>query len=163
MAFLKTLKAKAILPPQHWSYDVAPAISYIASLGSTNNLLDDLLTAKTAWILAMVGFLRLSYLARMDLEKCSASEDKVLRLCVMAPNETRQGSRITKTITIHSHQDLLLCPVTAYSTYVSWIASVTCYAAHPAFPLINIHCLFRSLADHSQPIRPNESPSTSAG
>ncbi|RCH91818.1 hypothetical protein CU097_011724 [Rhizopus azygosporus] len=79
--------------------------------------------AKTAWILAMVGFLRPSYLARMDLEKCSVSEDKVLHLCVVAPNETRQGSRITKTIIIHPHPDLLLCPVTAYSAYVSWIAS----------------------------------------
>lgn len=108
--------------------------------------------AKTAWILAMVGFLRPSYLARMDLEKCSVSEDKVLHLCVVAPNETRQGSRITKTIIIHPHPDLLLCPVTAYSAYVSWIASVTCYAVHPAILLINIHCLFRSLADHSQPI-----------
>lgn len=33
LAFIKALKAKIILPPQHWSYDVAPAISYIVSLG----------------------------------------------------------------------------------------------------------------------------------
>ncbi|ORE04365.1 hypothetical protein BCV72DRAFT_313135, partial [Rhizopus microsporus var. microsporus] len=154
VAFLKALKAKTILPPRYWSYDVALAISYIISLGSTSDLSDDLLTAKTAWLLAIVGFFRLSGLARVDLDKCSISEDKVLHLCVVAPKETRQGSRITKTITIHSHPDLLLCPVTAYSVYVSRIASVTYYIAHPAFPLINIHCLFRSLADHSQPIGP---------
>ncbi|PHZ14172.1 uncharacterized protein RHIMIDRAFT_236160 [Rhizopus microsporus ATCC 52813] len=72
----------------------------------------------------------------------------------MAPKEIRQGSRITKTITIHPHPDPLLCPVAAYLVYVSRIASVTCYAAHSAFPSISIHCLFRSLADHSQPIGP---------
>ncbi|ORE02995.1 hypothetical protein BCV72DRAFT_189113, partial [Rhizopus microsporus var. microsporus] len=154
VTFLKALKAKTILPPRHWSYDVAPAISYIVSLDSTNDLSGDLLAAKTAWLLAMVGFLRPSDLARVDMDKCSISEDKVLHLCVVAPKETRQGLRITKTITIHPHPDPLLCPVTAYSVYVSRIASVTCYVAHPAFPSISIHCLFRSLADHSQPIGP---------
>ncbi|ORE05302.1 hypothetical protein BCV72DRAFT_209594, partial [Rhizopus microsporus var. microsporus] len=150
--FLKALKAKTILSPRHWSYDVASAISYIVSLGSTNDLSDDLLTAKTAWLLAMVGFLRPSDLARVDLDKCSISEDKVLHLCVVAPKETRQGSHITKTITIHPHPDPLLSSVTAYSVYVSRIASVTCYVAYPAFPSIIIYCLFRSLADHSQSI-----------
>ncbi|PHZ14171.1 uncharacterized protein RHIMIDRAFT_304993 [Rhizopus microsporus ATCC 52813] len=48
MAFFKALKAKTILPLRHWSYDVAPAISYIVSLGPTNDLSDDLLTAETA-------------------------------------------------------------------------------------------------------------------
>ncbi|ORE06799.1 hypothetical protein BCV72DRAFT_206708, partial [Rhizopus microsporus var. microsporus] len=134
--------------------DVAPAISYIVSLGPINDLSDDLLMAKTAWLLAMVGFLRPADLARVDLDKCSVSGDRVLHLCVVTPKETHQESRITKTITIHSHSDPLLCPVTAYLVYVSRIASVTCYAAHSAFPSISIHCLFRSLADHSQPIWP---------
>ncbi|ORE08684.1 hypothetical protein BCV72DRAFT_288505 [Rhizopus microsporus var. microsporus] len=48
----------------------------------------------------MVGFLRPSDLARVDLNKCSISEDRDLHLRVVAPKETRQESRITKTITI---------------------------------------------------------------
>lgn len=65
-----------------------------------------------------------------------------------------QGVRITKTITVHPHPDSLLCSVMAYSIYVSRITSAKCYTAYPAIPSISIHCLFRSLIDHSQPIGP---------
>jgi hypothetical protein len=102
----------------------------------------------------MVGFLRPSDLARVDLDKRFVSVDRILHLIVVAPKEKGQRLRITKTITNHPHPDSLLCPITAYSVYVSRIASVKCCAAHSAFPSINIHCLFRSLADHTQPIGP---------
>ncbi|ORE05848.1 hypothetical protein BCV72DRAFT_208486 [Rhizopus microsporus var. microsporus] len=57
----------------------------------------------------MVGFLRPSDLARVDQDKCSISKDKALHLCVVGPKEARQGSRVTKIITIHPHPDPLLC------------------------------------------------------
>ena len=110
------------------------------------------LTAKTAWLLSTVGFLRPSDVERIDLHQRSVSPDLVLKLVILAPKEKRQGNRITKAVTIHPHNNPLLCPVLAYHAYGLKIAHSEAITPHPAFPEILINALFRKLNQHSAAI-----------
>jgi hypothetical protein len=147
--FCKGLKASNILPLKSWDYDITPALEHLISLGLNEQLSLEQLTAKTAWLLAMVGFLRPSDIERIDLSQCSVSSDNILKLVVVAPKEKRFGSRITKAITIHPHPNDLLCPVLAYISYLSRIASNNAPTPHPAFAEVAIDALFRNLNNRS--------------
>ncbi|KAI9468524.1 MAG: hypothetical protein EXX96DRAFT_492759, partial [Benjaminiella poitrasii] len=149
--FFRAVRARTILPIQHWTYDVQPALDFLASLGPTDFLPPEHLTIKTAWLLAMLGFLRPSDLERVDLSQCELTEG-VLRLVVMAPKERRRRLRITKVVNIHPHSDPLLCPVLAYRTYCTKIAYTAVRKPHPTAPDIIINPLFRSLNDYLIPI-----------
>ncbi|KAI7880462.1 uncharacterized protein EV154DRAFT_401566, partial [Mucor mucedo] len=147
--FCKALKANTINPLRTWDYNITPALEYLISLGPTSSLSKDRLTTKTAWLLAMVGFLRPSDLERVDLTQCSISQDMILKLVIVAPKEKRAGARITKAITIHPHDNPLLCPVLAYQTYCTKIAHLEAMTPHPVFPDVTINALFRSQKDNT--------------
>ncbi|KAG0735619.1 hypothetical protein G6F57_013801 [Rhizopus arrhizus] len=147
--FCKSLKANTIRPLKTADYDITPALNYLVSLGPTDTLPKDLLTAKTAWLLSMVGFLRPSDVERVDLNQCSVSSDSVLKLVIVAPKEKREGTRITKAVTIHPHENPLLCPVLAYQVYHRRIAQLDALTPHPVFPEVTINALFRNQHDHS--------------
>ena len=93
-----------------------------------------LLTAKLAWLLAMVGFLHPSDIKCIDLTQCSISSDDILSLIIVAPKEKRSGMRITKTVVIHPHSDQLVRPVNTYKVYCSHVASSLVSVPHPDFP-----------------------------
>ncbi|KAF1807773.1 hypothetical protein V8B55DRAFT_1319799 [Mucor lusitanicus] len=126
----------------------------MVDLGTNSRLSLEELTVKTAWLLAMVGFLRPSDLERIDLDQCTTSSANVLQLVIVAPKETRQGSRITKTVTIHPHANHLICPVSAYKEYQCRVASSAVLVPYPVLPDVRIHAFRRSLKNHSAPIGP---------
>ncbi|KAI9247337.1 hypothetical protein BY458DRAFT_527195, partial [Sporodiniella umbellata] len=103
------------------------------------------LTTKTIWLLSMVGFLRPSDAQRIDLNQCTISISGILPLVLLAPKEKRSGSRITKAITIHSHENSLLCPVKAFQAYKNRVAHENAMVPHPVFPDIKINALFRKI------------------
>jgi hypothetical protein len=147
--FSKGLKSKTVLPLKSWDYDITPALNHLVSLGSNDLLPLEILTAKTAWLLSMVGFLRPSDAERIDLNQCSVSGTNILRLVIVAPKEKRSNSRITKAITIHPHSNQLLCPVLAYTAYRARIANIAALTPHPIFPEITINALFRHVKNRS--------------
>ncbi|KAG1041281.1 hypothetical protein G6F43_012116 [Rhizopus delemar] len=110
----------------------------------------DNLTAKTAWLLAMVGFLRPSDIQRIDIDQCSIQQD-ILTLVVVAPKETRRSERITKAITIHPHQNPAICPVLAYTSYIQAVQDYHTKVPHPTFPDIKLNPLLRYI---KQPLLP---------
>lgn len=133
--FFKSVRTNTIQPLKSYDYDIMPALRYLTSLGPNDRRLsNELLTIKTVWLLAVVGFLRPSDLARIDLDNTTVLSDNILRIIIMAPKEKRQGLRITKPITIHPHDDPLLCPVQAYLEYRSRLAHTRCMVPHPVFP-----------------------------
>lgn len=91
------------MPLKSFDYDITPALECLIFLGPNESMPTTDLTVKTAWLLSMVGFLRPSDLARVDLDQYIISNDNVLQMIVVAPKEKRGGSRITKAITIHPH------------------------------------------------------------
>ncbi|EIE83989.1 hypothetical protein RO3G_08694 [Rhizopus delemar RA 99-880] len=140
--FCKNLKANTILPLKSWDFDIKPTLEHVLSLGPNDYLPPDLLTAKTAWLLSMVGFLRPSDAERIDLNQCSVSQCLILKLVVVILKEKCSGTRITKAITIHPHQNALLCPVLAYQSYRLQIANSETLTPHPIFPGIISNALF---------------------
>ncbi|KAG2222340.1 hypothetical protein INT45_009813 [Circinella minor] len=89
----------------------------------------DLLTAKLAWLLAIVGFLRPSDLERIDLAQCSISQDDILSLVI----------------------DPLVCPVNTYKAYCSRVASTSVVSVpHPVFTQVSLVPLLRYVHHHDQ-------------
>ncbi|KAG2209026.1 hypothetical protein INT45_008135 [Circinella minor] len=148
--FQKGLRQGIVLPHKSYEYDLQLALNYIISLGDNKDMTIELLTAKLAWLLAMVGFLRPSDLERIDLTQCSISSDDILSLVIVAPKEKRCGIRITKTVVIHPHSDQLVCPVTTYEVYCSRVASTLVSVPHPVFPQVSLVPLLRYVNHHDQ-------------
>ncbi|KAG2221097.1 hypothetical protein INT45_008618 [Circinella minor] len=126
--FHKGLRQGTILPQKFFDYNLQPALSYILSLGDNNKMTVDLLTAKLAWLLAMVGFLRPSDLEHIDLAQCSISQDDILSLVI----------------------DLLVCPVNTYKAYCSCVASISVSVPHPVFTKVSLVPLLRYVHHHDQ-------------
>ncbi|CEG76407.1 hypothetical protein RMATCC62417_11306 [Rhizopus microsporus] len=133
LEFMKALRSQTIQPTKHWTYDISPATVFLLILGPNITITEEQLTAKTCWLLAMAGFLHPSDLECVDLHATTVSSDGVLSL-IIASKEKRCGQRIVKTITIHPHHNLLLCPVAAFEAYKSRIAYSTYITEHPVFP-----------------------------
>ncbi|KAG2214871.1 hypothetical protein INT45_003022 [Circinella minor] len=148
--FQKGLCQDTLLSQKSYNYDVQPALDYIISLGDSHHIEIDILTAKLSWLLAMVGFLRPSDLERIDLNQCSISSDDILSLVVVAPKEKQSGMRITKAIAIHPHSSYLVCPVTTYKAYCSYVASILVSVLQPVFPQVSLVPLLRYVNDHNQ-------------
>ncbi|KAG2217668.1 hypothetical protein INT45_006177 [Circinella minor] len=108
--------------------------------------------AKLTWLLAMVGFLCLSDLERIDLKQCSISQEDILSLVIIAPKEKRSGMHITKTGIIHPHSDPLVCPVNTYKAYCSRVALAPVSVPHPVFPQVSLVPLLRYVHRHDQGI-----------
>ena len=67
-----------------------------------------------AFLLGLAGLLRPSDLQRIQLSRCTLSDNR-LTLIIAAPKERRQGRKIVKQVTIHPHLTVpLLCPVQAF-------------------------------------------------
>ncbi|KAG1049039.1 hypothetical protein G6F43_008611 [Rhizopus delemar] len=145
--FFQGLRHSSIQPTRSWDYNVIPITDYLLSLGPNSDLSPALLTTKTAWLLAVVGFLRPSDIERIDLDNTSILSGNILQLRILAPKKKRRGTRISKTINIHPHNNPLLCPVSAFVCYRERLASVPCKVNHPVFPHVQITALFRSLKD----------------
>lgn len=150
--FMHGVRQSFFQPVRSWEYDIVPALQYIHFLGPNEVMALDKLTIKTAWLLAVVGFLRPSDLARIDLDQTQVLTGNILRILVLAPKEKRKGCRITKPITIHPHEDPLLCPVQVFEAYCARVASSPCLIEHPVFPHIRINAMFRSLQDSTASI-----------
>ncbi|KAH8552585.1 hypothetical protein BGW37DRAFT_489502, partial [Umbelopsis sp. PMI_123] len=66
--------------------------------------------------------------------------------------EKRLAQRIKKTVTIHSHSLILLCPVAAFRAYIRRHAHRPCLFPHPVLPHVTIHYLVRCISDCHRPI-----------
>jgi hypothetical protein len=151
-AYITALKANILRPNRDFEYDIQPALDHICSLGPNNSLSPSDATAKTAWLLAMTGFLRPSDLHRIDLDQCYYTSTGLLKLIIVAPKERRGGSPYTKSITISPHNNPLLCPIAAFSSYCQRFTSTPCIRPHTRRSRITLNYIFRNQHDTSLPL-----------
>ncbi|KAI9466494.1 hypothetical protein BDB00DRAFT_751203, partial [Zychaea mexicana] len=142
-SFMKALDGTTLrrVPPAN--LDITPVLHHFRHLGPNVHLSPAQLTAKNCWLLAICGFMHPSDIERTDLDRCLIDEASgKLTLTIVCPKERRQGQRITKTISIDSHEEPLFCPVTAFAVYKTRFASQSCHAPHPVLSEHNITSLF---------------------
>ena len=95
--------------------DLSNTIRHLQSIKSSADTRLAALSMKTAFLLAMVAFLRPSDLHRIYLP--SATVDSIsgaLTFDFHAPKERRHGQRIIKTVAVQPHTSTTLCPVVAF-------------------------------------------------
>ncbi|OMJ30352.1 hypothetical protein AYI69_g97 [Smittium culicis] len=112
------------------------------------------LTTKLCWLLLICGFLRASYIRRIDNSMTIIYND-VLRLVMVAPKEKRGGQPIMKPCEIKSHADPLLCPVEAYKSYILHGKDVQCMRKHDNHPDTTLSMLVRHIRDFNKPLSVN--------
>ncbi|KAI8069889.1 hypothetical protein BC940DRAFT_221050, partial [Gongronella butleri] len=104
-------------------------------------------TRKAAWLVAVVGFLRSSDMARIDLAQSSfLAPAPAIRFAMVAPKERRGGCRYVKAVTIDMHDDPVICPVRALRAYYDRLGRPSSRHPHPIDPRVTITPLFRRLA-----------------
>ncbi|ORZ04501.1 hypothetical protein BCR42DRAFT_385119 [Absidia repens] len=142
--YIKALKDSKIPTRRTFDYDLTPVFDHIRSLGSNDTMSRLSLSRKTAWLLAMCGFLRPSDLHRMDLDLSEVNRSGHLVLHIVAPKDKRKGSRRIKSVTIHPHRDPVFCPVQAFISYRQRLAVDPLRAPHPIAPATTINYFFRN-------------------
>ncbi|KAI8073383.1 hypothetical protein BC940DRAFT_223660, partial [Gongronella butleri] len=151
--FQSDLRAEVVQPLKDGSYDIGPALVYIRSLGRNETTMSMRnLSRKAAWLTAMVGFLRPSDMARIDLGQSVFLEPApAIRLAMMvAPKEQRRGGqRYVKSITLDKHDDPAICPVRALRAYYDRLGRPTTRHPHPIDPRISVTPLFRRITGKS--------------
>ncbi|RCH82551.1 hypothetical protein CU098_005577 [Rhizopus stolonifer] len=134
-------------------FDLTPVVDKLHEWGRNSHINNTDLTRKLCFLLAITGFLRPSDIQRIDDSLTSFNSDHTtLTLVIDCPKEKRQGQRIQRQVHIRHHPDLRLCPIQAYSSYKSRIASSPLVIAHPTQPQRQIHCLVSQIYNHHQPI-----------
>lgn len=95
--------------------DLQPTLVYLAFFSTGTISLLHLQKKKTAFLLAVTGFLHPSDLERIDKRQSQViTESGKLRLVIKSSKETRKGRRIIKTVYISSFSDPEPCPVKAF-------------------------------------------------
>jgi len=157
--FHRNNRLSIIQPVRDGSYDLTPVISHLRALGRNESLRPRELARKTAWLLALIGLLRPSDLARVDLPSCQfdrsfRTSSHPIVLAIVAPKEKRNGSAYTRTVTFHPHTDKILCPVAAFYAYLRQFErrDLAVASPHPARPAHNIVPMFRMLAHPKRPV-----------
>ncbi|KAI9496844.1 hypothetical protein BDB00DRAFT_735266, partial [Zychaea mexicana] len=152
-SFMKALDGTTLRRAPPANLDITPVLHHFRRLGPNVHLSPAQLTAKICWLLAVCGFMRPSDIERTDLDGCLIDEASgKLTLTVVCPKERRQGQRITKTISIDSHEEPLFCLVAAFAVYKTRFASQPCHAPHPVLSAHNINFFIRDLRNTSQHI-----------
>ncbi|KAI9033714.1 hypothetical protein CLU79DRAFT_692623, partial [Phycomyces nitens] len=146
---LKALNSQSIRSFDRPSHDISPIIGYFHFLGPNDSLDPITLTHKLWWLLAICGFLRPSDIARIDDLRSYTTYGSLL-LDIAGPKERRLGQRIERMVVIQPHQDPLLCPVQAYTSYKSRIATTPCPETHPVISSRTIHCLVHDVRSHGK-------------
>ncbi|KAI9490454.1 hypothetical protein BDB00DRAFT_768881, partial [Zychaea mexicana] len=96
-------------------FDITPTLRYLATIDSSQVTKLSVLNSKTAFLLVMAAFLRLSDLHRIQLSQSRMLSDSLLSLTIVSPKERRGGRRIIKTLLIHPLVDnRSLCAVLAF-------------------------------------------------
>ncbi|KAG0056841.1 hypothetical protein BGZ83_003135 [Gryganskiella cystojenkinii] len=84
------------LDAKNVQFDLQLAVKYVVGIdNNTANI--PLLTRKTAWLLAICGFMRPDDLACADVTRCTIDDQDRLTLCVVLPKERRGPLRTTTT------------------------------------------------------------------
>ncbi|RKP05650.1 hypothetical protein THASP1DRAFT_19544, partial [Thamnocephalis sphaerospora] len=129
------------------TYDISPVVTTFRRWGDNASLNMLQLTQKLCWLLAICGFIRPSDVARID-DICTVRTDLTLKLVVVVPKEKRNGQRIEKVISVTSHRNPVLCPVTAYTAYRARFDSNVSPAQHPIPSDLEYSPLVQSLRGH---------------
>ena len=158
--FHRNNRLSIIQPVRDGSYDLAPVVAHLRSLGPNEQLSPRDLARKTAWLLALIGLLRPSDLARVDLPSCRFDRnlgppDRPIMLAIVAPKEKRNGAAYTRSVTFHPHPDPILCPVAVFYAYLRQFDARTRAArsSHPARPDHRIVPIFRVRANPTRPVK----------
>ncbi|ORY89204.1 hypothetical protein BCR43DRAFT_448488, partial [Syncephalastrum racemosum] len=153
--FHRTARLSTVRPIRDDSYDLQPIFALLRAWGPNDKLPLHQLARKTAWLLATVGFLRPSDLARIDVAQCTDREGPqgFLRLAIDAPKEKRHGLRYVRSVSYHIHPDPILCPVQAYRAYRRATGFNISRSPHPIITGRLITPLFRMLHQHDRPVQ----------
>lgn len=152
-AFFQAVSDQTLREDRERPVDISPIIEYFEKLGSNDSMPLAELTKKLCWLLGLCGFLRPSDIERINLEESDwTSDEDSISLMIVCPKEKRLGQRIKKTVTIHSHSQIHLCPVAAFRAYIRRHAHCPCLFPHPVLPHVTIHYLIRSISDCHRPI-----------
>jgi hypothetical protein len=152
-AFFQAVLDQTVREDRHQPVDISPILAYFEQLGSNDMMPLAELTKKLCWLLGLCGLLRPSDIERVNLEESDwTSDEDSISLMIVCPKEKRLGQRIKKTVVIHSHSQVHLCPVAAFRAYIKRHAHRPCKFPHPVLPHVNIHYLIRSISDCHRPI-----------
>jgi len=138
--------------------DISPVLDLFRAWGPNESLSLNDLTSKLAWLLGVCGFLRPDDIRCIDVAKSKVSADGILLLHLVAPKEKVEGKSTLVDVHISPASDPLICPVKAYSAYLSRLPKDLLALPHHKHTRLNPRPdtvpLFRFLDDPAKPIAP---------
>jgi hypothetical protein len=147
--FLKAGKKDNVIETKSTDLDISPVLDYFRELPHNHEMDFEVLTWKLCWLLGVCGFMRPDDVRCTDTSLSQVTRGK-LQLTVVYPKERSDGQRIVKQVTISPHSNPRLCPVNAYTAYVSRLKDTSLTVPHPKDPERSIAPLIRFVKDHSQ-------------
>ncbi|PVV01384.1 hypothetical protein BB560_004195 [Smittium megazygosporum] len=140
---LKETSIKSFIRP---SYDVTPIINELITWGPSDKLGISKLTSKLCWLISICGFLRASYINRID-DSLTAISNDTIKFVIIAPKEKHNDHPILKLCGIRSRSNPILCPVGAYKEYKEFTRTIIFKKHHPNRQEIELLILMRHSKD----------------
>jgi hypothetical protein len=125
------VKRKDLKAIKNTPVDISPILTLFRAWGSNDSLPIDNLVCKLAWLLGVCGFLRPDDVRCINVARSTINAAGILSLQVVAPKEKVDGSSTVVKVLISPASDPLICPVQAYSAYLTRLpADLTTLAHH---------------------------------
>ncbi|KAG0195688.1 hypothetical protein BGX33_002804, partial [Mortierella sp. NVP41] len=99
--------------------DISPVLALFRAWGPNESLSLNDLISKLAWLLGICGFLRPDDIRCIDVAKSKVNTEGILLVHLVAPKEKVDGKSTVVDVHISPAADPLICPVQAYSEYLS--------------------------------------------